>query len=126
MDVILPVNKLYKKELSTDCRPGHGAQHQLQMRCLRPNCVACETGSRRLIAGIKPASDGPGGPPVPVDRPSEALGQRDARMPAEEPLGARHVQLPPRLAVRPRSVPADAAAESGFPGDERREIPDGD
>src|SRR5450830_1584953 len=65
-------------------------------------------------------------PPVPVDRPAKALGQRNTRMPSEELFRAGDVQLPPRLAVWLRGVPSDAAAESGFPGDEAREIPDRD
>src|ERR1035437_10995401 len=96
------------------------------MRCLLPNCVASLISSRRLVAGIRPASDGSGVPPVPVDRAAEAVGQRHTGMPSEELLRPRDVQLPPRLAVRLRGVPSDAAAESGFPGDERREIPNGD
>src|SRR5829696_5112887 len=46
---------------------------------------------------------------VPGDRPLEPLAKVGLRAEAEELLGARHVQAPPRLPVRLRLVPDDLA-----------------
>src|ERR1035437_6957168 len=125
-DVSGPFKHLCKKDLNIICWPKLRAHNRPSMRCLQPNCVASLTRSRRLVAGIKPESDCPGRPPVPVDRTPAPLPERRLGLPPEEFFRPRDVQLSPRLAVRLRGVPSDAAAESGFPGDEAREIPNGD
>ena len=47
-----------------------------------------------------------------------------ARSEAEQPLGARGVELPARLAVRHRGVPDDLAVEAGHLGDRLGELAD--
>src|SRR5439155_3857081 len=61
---------------------------------------------------------------VPLDRSLEALAQRGARAEAEQLLGARRVETPPRLAVRLRRVPDDLAVEADELRDELRGLAD--
>src|SRR2546423_12506664 len=64
--------------------------------------------------------------PVPLDRTCQAVSKARRRAKAEQLLGARHVELAPRLAVRLRRVPRDLAVVAGQLGDHLRELPNRD
>src|SRR6266566_9374189 len=63
---------------------------------------------------------------VPGDGPAQAFVEGRARAEAELTLGPGDVQRAARLAVGLGRVPADLAAEAGQPGDQLRQVADGD
>src|SRR4029079_9989142 len=63
---------------------------------------------------------------VPRDGALDPLAQRCLRLEPDGLPGARRVNASPRLAVRFRRVPGDAAFVPGHVGDQLRELADGD